>query len=489
MTVFTVFTVFSHCLFAFASNDDEFLTFSDYETMQAYQWFKMYGFTADSSYSYTDTYSTNGSFSQSANITLSGNGGFSASGTDETEVNGGIQFNPTDDGYYYLNVDPQFTGTLTPTSSSASHLSLSCTYSNPSNLSGSGAQTDYEYAKLTCSDPAFVDVSRYNIDITWNTNTSDVFMYGRNASNLARFTSAAEAVEDDMASVLWLEGVSEFSGNLSLTESGSLSGSGTISLNTTTTNTNKLSYVLPWMNVTSLSNPDPTAAPNTKYRWQYKNTDPFIVCFFSDVYISDPFNFYVSPISNASSANNGDVVFKRAGRFSDSIMIGGMNFICLETKPNLNLESYNVITFNSNYFTGKIIPLYVGHKSYISDSLYRFIYGSDRIIETIESQTKIIETGNINSQQKGQELNTETNKMSNQMIQFESIENNASENMNNALNNINTNPSLISNNKFLISVNWITDQFNRLVTNTPFEAVITFCLVFGLGLLLLGKVR
>lgn len=125
----------------------------------------------------------------------------------------------------------------------------------------------------------------------------------------------------------------------------------------------------------------------------------------------------------------------------------------------------------------------------MSDSMYRYLYGSDRVIETLENQTNIIENGNTNSQNKGQQLNTQTTSMQNQMNTFQTIEDTAGDNMNYALNNINTNPSLVSNNKFLVSVDWIRQQYNRIVSNTPFEAVITFCLVLGLGLLLLGKVR
>ena len=475
---------FSNSINIYAGNDDEYITFNNIDIIRAYNFFSLYGFNADSSYSYTDTYTSTGSFTQSATISLSGSGGFSGAGEDESLYLGGILTHgiPGDDAVYTLNIDGGITGQLNPTSTTPSHLTLACTFNTPTAVGGAA---DYEYQKMTCTDSAFVDVSRYNV--TLNVGTDAVEITGQPASTLAHFVSAEDAVGNDYASVLRTEGSYNFSGSLTLNNSGSLTGSGSLSISTTTTNVNNLKYVVPLMKKPSIiSNPDPTNSPNTKLRFLLDNNDPFVICFLSNSYINDPFDFSVSPVSNSYTASIGSYYFKRTGKFTQSMFIGGYNFIAIESY--ISDSGYYIIQFSNSYFSGEIIPVYVGFKSQISNDTYRFIYGSDRIIDAINNQTTIIESGNTNSQNKGTQLDNQTTSMQSQMTQFQNIEDTAGNNMNTALNNIPT-PNLTSNNKFLVSADWIRQQFNRIVTNTPFEAVITFCLVFGLGLLLLGKVR
>lgn len=49
--------------------------------------------------------------------------------------------------------------------------------------------------------------------------------------------------------------------------------------------------------------------------------------------------------------------------------------------------------------------------------------------------------------------------------------------------------NLITGNKFLAASTWVRTQYETLVSNTPFEAVIIFSLLLGFGLLLIGKLR
>lgn len=75
---------------------------------------------------------------------------------------------------------------------------------------------------------------------------------------------------------------------------------------------------------------------------------------------------------------------------------------------------------------------------------------------------------------------------SNQMFTFENTQNT---NMNNALQNINTNYDISSfGSSFLSSANWVRQQFDNLTNNTPFGSVLSFSLLLGLALLIIGKV-
>lgn len=77
---------------------------------------------------------------------------------------------------------------------------------------------------------------------------------------------------------------------------------------------------------------------------------------------------------------------------------------------------------------------------------------------------------------------------SDSLFQFESSQN---QNMNNALNQIDTNYDVGNKfgSKFLASADWVRTQFNVLTGNTPFGSVLSFSLLLGLALLIIGKVN
>lgn len=62
--------------------------------------------------------------------------------------------------------------------------------------------------------------------------------------------------------------------------------------------------------------------------------------------------------------------------------------------------------------------------------------------------------------------------------------------MNTALNDIPVNNNLPTamGTKFLQSANWVRVQFTRLTDNNPFGSVLSFSLVVGIALLVLGKI-
>lgn len=481
IAVFCTFTAFSHCLFGYASNDDEYFTFNTYEAMQAYSYFSLYGFSADLSNTYTDTYVTTGSINLgNVNISLSSSGSTYGSGTAVSDFEGMFHsFVGTGEDTYTLDISQANIASVNPTNTTPSHLTLACTFNTTSGGYLTGG---------TCSDSSFTDIGRYNVSL--NAADDVVTITGSRADTYAVFrTSQDPNYDSETSSDLRMYSADSFTGSLSFNSSGGLSGSGTISMNTTTTNTNRLNYVLPYMSLGNLYNPN-ISSDNTKFRYYLFADNPFVIAYASETYVDDVFNFGVGVVSQNSQFMAKWLYDRIVSPHTE--LYGGLNIIAVETNSSKNPSHIGEQLVNilyPNQFTGRLIPLYVGYKSNMSDSMYRFLYGSDRLIEAISNQTNIIENGNNNSQQKEQALNTQTTQMQNKMNQFQNIEDTAGDNMNSALNNINTNPSLLSNNKFLVSADWIRQQFNRIVTNTPFEAVITFCLVFGLGLLLLGKVR
>ena len=61
--------------------------------------------------------------------------------------------------------------------------------------------------------------------------------------------------------------------------------------------------------------------------------------------------------------------------------------------------------------------------------------------------------------------------------------------MNSALNNVNVNFDVGNQlgSKFLASAQWVRQQFDSLTSNTPFGTVLSFSLILGIALLIIGK--
>ena len=107
----------------------------------------------------------------------------------------------------------------------------------------------------------------------------------------------------------------------------------------------------------------------------------------------------------------------------------------------------------------------------------------ERVISTVFQKLplSVVSENNLNNS------SDELNNSSNQLITQEDVFN---DDMNNALQDIDTNFNIGTNfgSKFISSANWVKTQYDRLTGNTPFGSLISFSLLIGLALLLVGKV-
>lgn len=177
------------------------------------------------------------------------------------------------------------------------------------------------------------------------------------------------------------------------------------------------------------------------------------------------------------------------------------------------------VTVNFPEFTSstKIIPIYVGNGTDLDDSAKQRIGIStvsenylDRIassvensniwIQNIQSQNTTsnsylydinssLSNGNSRSQQADTSLGTQNQALNNVVNQVNSIETIYNNDLNSALNGIDLDNDLVSHTGFTNAALWVSAQFNRMISGTPFELVMMFSLVTGLALVLIGKMR
>lgn len=248
----------------------------------------------------------------------------------------------------------------------------------------------------------------------------------------------------------------------------------------TNTDTYKLTYHLPILSATSTSN-------NSEYT---KAQD--IAVYIGQTYIisfmvnknmaSDPVIYY-SPNSSANVNVNrlkreyvGDGWYKYTFGFEYDSSSGISNFSV--RWPGLNN-------------TYKIIPIYNGEISTMKDDLKVFCGLETDTNKLLRQLIEVTTNGNSNSQASISSADQQKSNLDSTSDNYHQLESTFNDDMNSNFNNIDltANKGLIRNSKFGSSSRWVTRQFNRIVTDTPFELLITYSLTVGLALLVVGKLR
>lgn len=165
----------------------------------------------------------------------------------------------------------------------------------------------------------------------------------------------------------------------------------------------------------------------------------------------------------------------------------------------------------------KIIPVYVGSGTDLSDSqkqqlgivtttelklseidasidsIYTYVVNTNLWVQSIANQgsttNQYLSSGNSTSQAANTALNSENQQLTNTVSQMNSIETEYNSDLNAALGDIDLSTDLVQHTGFTNAALWVSTQFNRLVIGTPLELVVSFSLITGLALVLIGKVR
>lgn len=172
---------------------------------------------------------------------------------------------------------------------------------------------------------------------------------------------------------------------------------------------------------------------------------------------------------------------------TDSTMRGtnAYRFYNIQLICNSNSNGYADLMFN---VTNDVIPIFIldFNKRYNISTDFALQWGlTNEMLENI----KIIANGTTQSNQSSESLDDSKDDMQesfNDMFEYESDFNN---DMNTALRDLNVQFDVGNQlgSKFLASADWVRTQFNTLTNNTPIGTVISFSLILGIAMLLVGK--
>lgn len=151
-----------------------------------------------------------------------------------------------------------------------------------------------------------------------------------------------------------------------------------------------------------------------------------------------------------------------------------------------NSTSYFSYVGNRNGFY--FMPVYSGNGLNLSTDFALSFGLSNSFLENIN----IIANGNTQSNQSSSQADTTNQQANTVFTQEEQLINNAENQLASDLQTLdiqNQNNNLFGNSKFIASANWVKTQFDTLTNNNAFGYLITFSLVIGLSLVIIGKLR
>lgn len=231
-------------------------------------------------------------------------------------------------------------------------------------------------------------------------------------------------------------------------------------------------------------------------------------------------NYYDYPIFKFDGTNTVYYGFTNAGQSFKSIFIvnqnlfNSTNFLTKFNISNVTIENYNVNVYSRSFFDDTLsyiievtfkgvnqgrfyiyntspvsfIPIYFGdfnNKNISTD--FALLWGlSNQLLDDLH----IIAQGTQQSSSSSSFLDSNTSQLNTDSQQMFTFENTQNTNMNNALQNINTNLDIGTfGSKFLTSASWVKTQFDNITNTSPFGSVLSFSLILGLAMLIIGKVR
>lgn len=136
------------------------------------------------------------------------------------------------------------------------------------------------------------------------------------------------------------------------------------------------------------------------------------------------------------------------------------------------------------------IPIYLSRKDFTNVSTdFALTFGlSNALLDNLD----IITNGNNTSNSSVNNADSTNQQASTTFQQEEQLVSNAENDLSTKLNNLdiqNQNNSLFGNSKFIASASWVKTQFDYFTNNNAFGYLITFSLVIGIALVIIGKLR
>lgn len=162
------------------------------------------------------------------------------------------------------------------------------------------------------------------------------------------------------------------------------------------------------------------------------------------------------------------------------------------TSGNVTLNNAPIVAMNTTSNTG-IFGTYENKNIIDWDTAVR-LYGRSvpseyqEIIDAIDNQTQTIIDGTDASSSVADDADSINSDLKDKIDEFDELEQSYINDFNDNLADIDVS-GFNWDSSFLTSAAWVTTQFNELVMETPFENLITFSLIIGICLFLIGRYR
>lgn len=166
----------------------------------------------------------------------------------------------------------------------------------------------------------------------------------------------------------------------------------------------------------------------------------------------------------------------------------------------------------------EIVPIYKGSEGSMTDDIHRIVFGTGQTYEISDDETHSIlnsiksltTTNAVNVQQilskvedirwnfvngnqeansTSTSLNNKTSELTTSIDNVTSLESDFIDNMDSSIDDINFTSDLVSNGNLLSSMTWVKQQYDRITVNNVFGSMIQYALLFGLGLLIIGRFK
>lgn len=188
------------------------------------------------------------------------------------------------------------------------------------------------------------------------------------------------------------------------------------------------------------------------------------------------------------------------------IALGGFNYYILEfTGTGDGWTTFDIGVLNGLNLDS-IIPIYYGFKGNMPSDIYAMLYNNldiernskiDRTNELLNENNELttqtnnllttLINGNTSTNNSVNDANQNNNNMSNSVNNLNNIENTLTNDLSTNLNNIDLSLNLNSNTDFVASANYVKNVFNRLTTYSSINILITYSLILGIAMLIIGR--
>lgn len=162
------------------------------------------------------------------------------------------------------------------------------------------------------------------------------------------------------------------------------------------------------------------------------------------------------------------------------------------TSGNVTINNAPIVAMNTTLNSG-IFGTYENKNIIDWDTAVR-LYGRSvpseyqEIIDAIDNQTQTIIDGTDSSSDSADVAVSANSDLKDVIDEYDSIEQSYIQDFNTNLGNIDLS-GFSWDSSFLTSAAWVTTQFDELVMETPFESLITFSLIIGITLYLIGRYK